>query len=237
MRSFLAVAWDVDGTLVDSEPLHHRALLAGSLRWGVDLSDLPEQQFRGIHMADVWAALRPRMPADLGPADWLAAINAYYIANSGDLKPLPGVVQTVAALAARGIPQVCVSNSSRPVVRANLAALGLSSYLAFAISLDDVSNGKPDPEPYLRVVERLQLQPNEVLAVEDSRTGVASAVAAGMTVALCADLPIERPDLVTHVVDIAEILGWPGLWRSTRDPPVQAPLQGPPVRKGDGSTR
>jgi HAD superfamily hydrolase (TIGR01509 family) len=237
MRSFRAVAWDVDGTLVDSEPLHHRALLAGSLRWGVDLSDLPEQQFRGTHMADVWAALRPRMPADLGPADWLAAINAYYIANSGDLKPLPGVVQTVAALAARGIPQVCVSNSNRPVVRANLAALGLSSYLAFAISLDDVSNGKPDPEPYLRVVERLQLQPNEVLAVEDSRTGVASAVAAGMTVALCADLPIERPDLVTRVVDIAEILGWPGLWRSRHEPPVQAPQQGPPARKGDGSTR
>jgi len=77
-------------------------------------------------------------------------------------KPLPGVVQTVAALAARGIPQVCVSNSNRPLTRANLAALGLSSYLAFAISLDDVSNGKPDPEPYLRVVERLQLQPNEV---------------------------------------------------------------------------
>jgi hypothetical protein len=81
------------------------------------------------------------------------------------------------------------------------------------------------------------LQPNEVLAVEDSRTGVASAVAAGMTVALCADLPIERPDLVTRVVDIAEILGWPGLWRSRREPPVQAPLQGPPARKGDGSTR
>lgn len=92
MRSFRAVAWDVDGTLVDSEPLHHRALLAGSLRWGVDLSDLPEQQFRGTHMADAWAALRPRMPAELGPADWLAAITAYYIANSGDLKPLPGVV-------------------------------------------------------------------------------------------------------------------------------------------------
>ena len=174
-------------------------------------------------MGDVWAALRPRMPSDLGRADWLAAINAYYIANSADLKPLPGVVQTVTTLAARGIHQVCVSNSHRSVVRANLEALRLSPYITFAIALDDVCSGKPDPEPYLCVVERLRLQPNEVLAVEDSETGVASAVAAGMSVALCADVPIERPDCVTRVTKISDILGWPALRPSRREPISPAP--------------
>jgi HAD superfamily hydrolase (TIGR01509 family) len=211
MRWFRAVAWDVDGTLVDSEPLHHRALLAASLERGVDLSDLPDQHFRGLHVADVWTALRPRMPADLDRAEWFAAINAYYIANSADLKPLAGVVETIATLAARGVDQVCVSNSHRPVVRANLEALGLSAYIAFAITLEDVHNGKPDPEPYRCAVERLQLQPNEVLAVEDSKTGVVSAIAAGMSVALCADLPVDRPDRVTRILGVADILAWPSL--------------------------
>ncbi len=131
MRRFRAVAWDVDGTLVDSEPLHHRAMLAASRRWGVDLSDLPDQQFRGIHMGDVWTALRRRMPAGLAELEWLAAINAYYIDNSGDLKPLLGVVETVTTLAAHGVPQVCVSNSHGSIVRANLEALGLSQHIAF----------------------------------------------------------------------------------------------------------
>ncbi|WP_216073394.1 hypothetical protein, partial [Acinetobacter baumannii] len=60
-----AVAWDIDGTLVDSEPRHHRALLAASLRWGADFSDLPDQAFRGVHMGDVWDVLRHRLPGDL----------------------------------------------------------------------------------------------------------------------------------------------------------------------------
>ena len=142
-----AVAWDIDGTLVDSETLHHQALLAGSLKWGVDLSDLPDQNFRGIHMADVWTTLRPRMPTTLQEAEWLEAITAHYIANRTTLKPLPGAVATIEALAARNIPQACVSNFDRSIVDANLDALGVSRFMAFTIAFDDVSAGKPDPKP------------------------------------------------------------------------------------------
>jgi beta-phosphoglucomutase-like phosphatase (HAD superfamily) len=60
-----AIAWDIDGTLIDSEPLHHQSLLAGCRNWGIDLGDLPDQAFRGIHMGDVWTMLRPRLPAGL----------------------------------------------------------------------------------------------------------------------------------------------------------------------------
>ena len=232
MRRFRAVAWDVDGTLVDSEPLHHRALLAACRRWSVDVSDLPEHHFRGVHVDDVWMSLRRRMPASLARSDWIAAINAYYVANSGDLRPLSGVVETVATLAARGILQVCVSNSHRSIVSANLEALGLSRHIAFAIALEDVRRGKPDPEPYRRVVERLCLPPSEILAVEDSATGVASAVAAGLSVALCADAPMAWPEEVTRVVDVAEILCWPELDLPERGPVPPGPTKKPPGRRG-----
>lgn len=178
-----AVAWDIDGTLVDSEPLHHEALVAVCADLGVDVSDLSPDLFRGVHMVDVWAALLPRMPKHATMDGWIAATVDYYVAARHRLAAIEGAVETIEALAAMGIPQVCVSNSNRAVVDANIAALGIAPALRFSISLDDVSAGKPDPEPYLTAAVRLGLHPSQVLAVEDSRSGAMSARAAGLRLA------------------------------------------------------
>lgn len=180
--TFRAVAWDIDGTLVDSEPLHHRALLAASLLWNCDLSDLPDQAFRGVHMYDVWDILQPRLPQDLDRESWLQAIERHYVENTQHLRPVIDAVMTIKALAARNVPQVCVSNSGRAIVDANLAALGVLEHISFSISLDDVAAGKPDPEPYLRACDRLRLDPASVIAIEDSRSGALSARRAGLVV-------------------------------------------------------
>lgn len=175
-----AVAWDIDGTLIDSEPLHHRALVEASRSFGADLSDLPDMAFRGVHMPEVWEILRPRLPPSLDRDTWLVAIEAAYVAGSSTLVPVAGAVEAVQSLDARGIRQVAVSNSSRAVVDANLAALGICQYLEFSISLDDVARGKPDPEPYAQAARRLGLPPARIAAVEDSATGLAAARAAGL---------------------------------------------------------
>ena len=60
MSLFRAVAWDIDGTLIDSEPLHQRALVAASAALGDDLSDIEPEAFRGVHAVDIWKALKPR---------------------------------------------------------------------------------------------------------------------------------------------------------------------------------
>ncbi|MBB4285904.1 HAD family hydrolase [Roseospira goensis] len=175
-----AVAWDVDGTLVDSEPLHHRALLSAGVCFGADLSDLPDQAFRGVHMDDVWVTLRDRFPASLDKAAWLEHIGAFYVTHSAEVIPVPGAVEAVRRLHALGIPQACVSNSERRVVDANLAALGVLDRIAFSIALDDVTAGKPSPEPYQRAAARLGIPPADIVAVEDSNTGLASAASAGL---------------------------------------------------------
>jgi HAD superfamily hydrolase (TIGR01509 family) len=177
-----AIAWDIDGTLVDSEPRHHRALLAASRALGVALDDLPDQAFRGVHMLDVWEVLRPRYPSHVGREPWLEAINRAYVADAAPLIPIPGGSEVIQSLHAAGLSQVCVSNSNRVVVDANIVALGLAPYLVGSISLDDVSRGKPDPEPYLLACAMLGLAPHEVAAVEDSATGAASARRAGLFV-------------------------------------------------------
>ncbi|MFO1088395.1 MAG: HAD family phosphatase [Hyphomicrobiales bacterium] len=178
-----AVAWDIDGTLVDSEPLHHRALVAVSAGYGVDLSDLPDQAFVGIHIGDVWTILRPRMPVSLDESEWVHAINRYYVEHRHELVITPGAVETVQALHRRGVKQACVSNSNRMIVDANLDAIGIARCLSFSLSLDDVVAGKPDPYPYAEACRRLAVAPAGVIAVEDSATGLASARAAGLRLA------------------------------------------------------
>ena len=182
MPGFRAVAWDIDGTLVDSEAQHHRALVAISKASGADISDLPDDAFRGIHMLDVWEALRPRFPTSLKRGAWIAAIERHYVERAHEAAPSPGAIEAIRTLAARGVAQACVSNSSRAVVDANLVALGIRDEIAFSISLDDVSAGKPDPEPFLEAARRFALPPRDVVAVEDSAAGAASARKAGLYV-------------------------------------------------------
>ena len=78
--------------------------------------------------------------------------------------------------------QACVSNSGRTIVDANIKALGIGKIIAFSMSLEDVSAGKPDPEPYREAARRLGAEPQATVAVEDSGAGARSARAAGLFV-------------------------------------------------------
>jgi HAD superfamily hydrolase (TIGR01509 family) len=178
----VAVAWDIDGTLIDSEPLHLEALQAVCDRYGLDIRGLADEAFRGVHMFDVWAALSAQLPADLDRDGWIAEISDTYVDRADSLTVQPGAVDVIAALSARGIKQVCVSNSNRQIVDANIKALGIERFLEFSISFDDVSVGKPDPEPYLSACDRLGYPPDRVIGVEDSRAGARAARAAGLIV-------------------------------------------------------
>ncbi|GAB4382315.1 HAD family hydrolase [Albidovulum sp.] len=176
-----AVAWDIDGTLVDSEPVHLLALEATCAEVGADISDLPGDRFIGVHVHDVWRALRPRMPARVDRRTFLDRINSHYLDLADRLQPMPHALTVVAELARFGLRQVAVSNSPRAVVNANLALAGLERHFEFSLSLDDVTAGKPDPEPYLVATRRLGLSPTRIVAIEDSDAGARSARAAGLS--------------------------------------------------------
>jgi HAD superfamily hydrolase (TIGR01509 family) len=182
MSLFRAVAWDIDGTLIDSEPLHQRALIAASAALGVDLSDIDPEAFRGVHAIDIWKALKPRFPLGSLFETWIAGIEGYYVAHAGELEPNPGALETMRELAERRVAQACVSNSGRTIVDANIKALGVGKFIAFSLSLDDVPSGKPDPEPYREAARRLGAEPQATVAVEDSGAGARSARAAGLFV-------------------------------------------------------
>ncbi len=77
-----AIAWDIDGTLIDSEPLHLESLLAVCKRHNVDISDLTDDCFVGVNLFDVWETLKNRFRADVARDDWIDEINSYYAAHA-----------------------------------------------------------------------------------------------------------------------------------------------------------
>jgi HAD superfamily hydrolase (TIGR01509 family) len=149
---------------------------------GVDISDLDPEAFLGVHAIDIWKALKPRFRAGAMFKTWIAAIEDDYIAHARELRPIPGAIEAMQELAARGVAQACVSNSGRRIVDANIKALGIGEIIAFSLSLGDVSAGKPDPEPYREAARRLGAEPQATVAVEDSGAGARSARAAGLYV-------------------------------------------------------
>lgn len=93
----------------------------------------------------------------------------------------PGAVELVRELRDRGIPQAIVTTSPRFMTQVVADALPEGAITAI-VSGDDVENGKPDPEPYLTAIRELGVDPRRCVAVEDSPTGLASAIAAGVAV-------------------------------------------------------
>lgn len=176
-----AVAWDIDGTLIDSEPVHHLALMDVSERYGLPIA-ADDARFIGVAMEDVWRVLSSNYPADLTCETWLGEIVDAYIERASELTAIPGACETVHALGQRGIAQCCVSNSVRRIVEANLAAVGLADVVSFAVAREDVEHGKPDPASYALAVRKLGLHPAQVLAVEDSPVGARAARVAGLDV-------------------------------------------------------
>lgn len=177
-----AVIWDIDGTLVDSEPTHQQALLTVCNHYNVSISDLPHDHFLGVNLYGVWQVLKARFPAGLAMEAWINELNAAYLQNAPGLLMIPGAAAVIHQLAQAGFRQAAVSNSNRVVVDANLALLGVGAVMEFSLSLDDVSEGKPSPIPYLAALNRMGLHPREAIAVEDSNTGLRSAKAAGLQV-------------------------------------------------------
>ncbi len=109
--------------------------------------------------------------------------------------------------------QACVSNSGRRVVEANIGAIAMPDALRFALSRDDVTHGKPHPEPYLRAAERLGVHPSACIVVEDSPVGARSGKAAGMvTIAWPQHRTLEF-DPVDHLIAELHELDWPTFFR------------------------
>jgi HAD superfamily hydrolase (TIGR01509 family) len=201
----------MDGTLVDSEPLHDAALVAAMHSVGlVPPADLHERVL-GQTAAVVYDMMRDEFGLDLPFDEWIARKYDYYLANVGGLQVRPGAVEVFRELKARGVAQAVVSNSDRMVVDANLRVVGLTHAGMKTVSRNDVLEGKPHPEPFLRAAWLVGVDPADAVAVDDSWTGATSGLAAGMKTIFWPERPMEGPPGAININSVEELRAELGL--------------------------
>jgi HAD superfamily hydrolase (TIGR01509 family) len=175
-----AVLFDMDGTLVDSETTHFRAMQDLLDEQGLTLPPGFDEACTGMTIGAVHERLVARCAMKMELAVFTERKNTAFIRRLAELRRRPGTSEALALLQSLGVPHAIVSNSERDVMNASLHALGLLPPDAVTVSRNDVAHGKPAPDPYLRAAELLGLAPAECLVVEDSGPGAAAGLAAGM---------------------------------------------------------
>ncbi|MEU5936634.1 HAD family phosphatase [Micromonospora sp. NPDC047187] len=172
--------FDMDGTLVDSEKLWDVALQELAKEYGGELSVDARQSIIGTAMAESMRILHD----DLGQPERDPAISAAWI-NARILELFrtglrwrPGAFDLLRAVRAAGIPTALVTSSPRALVEIALDTLGRDNFDT-VVAGDEVVAAKPHPEPYLTAARLLGVPIERCVAIEDSPTGVASALASG----------------------------------------------------------
>lgn len=180
-----AVLWDMDGTLVDTEPYWIQAEYDLVAEFGGTWSDEHAHALVGSDLLVAAAYIREHGSVDLEPAEIVQRMLTRVIDGVGRHTPWqPGAQALLAELREAGIPCALVTMSYRSLAMAVVDQLPEGSFRE-VVTGDSVTHGKPHPEPYLLGAELLGLRPQDCVALEDSPTGVASAEAAGcVTIAI-----------------------------------------------------
>ncbi len=200
-----AIFWDMDGTLVDSEPLHEAALIEALVSLGIQPPADFHQRVVGRDAAEIHAFCQRELGVELGLRDWLTLKYRTYFASLGELRPRERAVELFLALDRDGRQQAVVSNSDRVVVQANLDAVGLTVPRRISVSRNDVRRGKPDPEPFLRAAWLLDVAPAACVVVEDSTTGATAGVAADMRTLFWPQDDVPTPAGAERIADMAAL--------------------------------
>lgn len=200
-----AVYWDMDGTLIDSEPLHARALEAVLKSLGITPPGDLHERVTGVAAVPVYEMLQDELGLKLPFDDWILRKYVYYMEHIGTLKPRAGAVEVYRDLRAQGMPLAVVSNSDRLIVEANLRVIGVDRPGLKSVTRNDVRNGKPDPEPFLRAAWLTGIDPVETCVVEDSHAGATAGVAAGMRTLFWPQEPMDTPPGAIHVSSLDEL--------------------------------
>jgi sugar-phosphatase len=197
-RTFAAVLFDLDGTLVDSTPAVERSWQTLAREVGVELTGFGT--FHGIPAAQI-------IPVVLGPAagdDAVRRLEELEIADTDGVRILPGAARALASLPAGRV--AIVTSCSAPLAKARMGAAGVQPPDVVVVA-GMTPIGKPDPAPYLLAAELLDVDPRACLVVEDAPAGLTSARAAGAaTLAVGTTLDTADLDADGRTATLADVV-------------------------------
>ncbi|MGQ4511064.1 HAD-IA family hydrolase [Streptomyces sp. DW26H14] len=186
-----AVLFDLDGTLLDTEPLYYEATRRLLARHGVpDFTWEQHKAHIGVGTRETLEVLAARFSLGTPVDALLAEMNALYlelVRSSGEV--FPRMREFVERLHTAGVPMAVASGSSREAIGAALAHGGLAAFFPVTVSAEEVAAGKPEPDVFLEAARRLGVAAAECAVIEDSAPGIGAAHAAGMRCLAVASVP------------------------------------------------
>lgn len=210
-----AILFDLDGLLVDTEPIHRRVFNTMLARYGVTY-EISEEEFGrvfvGISQRENWEYLRARfhLPAPVEVlTDAHTRLYERWIADARNIALMPGARTVLDTLSARRVPLGIASSSPRVQVETILYGLHLTARFHTIVTGSEVRNLKPAPDIYLRACESLGADPARVVALEDSASGARAAKAAGLRVIVVPNRYTQHQDLSladARVENLARVL-------------------------------
>ena len=218
-----AVLFDMDGLIVDTEPIHFQAFREYMKKHGVDMPESMMADFIGLPEADNLLDLKAKYGLDAPLEQLVVERRAIYLdlIRTQALRVFPGFWEFSAAARERGVRQAVVSSAPQEQVEIVLSRLfegrpdgPAATYFDGIVTGNDIHHNKPAPDIYLEGAKRVGVAPDRCLALEDSPPGAQSAVSAGMTVLAIpneytASLDFPGAAAVLPSLDAArEYLGW-----------------------------
>lgn len=181
MNAIHSVVFDMDGVIVNSEPLHVEAERATFRRFGLDITEDEWIHFKGKTSRDIFNQMLHKYGQDPGQTE--AMVNHktdYYLKTAPRrLNLIPGARAGLETCRALPVKMALTTSSQKALQEMTFQVFSLDRFFDVVVTGDDIRQGKPHPEPYLVTAERLGMAPSRCLVIEDSDHGIRSAGAAG----------------------------------------------------------
>jgi len=202
------VIWDLDGVLIDSESYHIEAEIETLKEFGIELSIPVAKEYFGIKLEDYFSDIvkrfRKNIPIHRMIARHYSTLKRYY----RKIFPVTPAALEVLGVLQRRYRMAIATSREKGLADIALKRFSLFQFFGTIVYGEDVQNGKPDPEPFLTVCERLDTKPQQCVVIEDSISGVTAAKMAGMLSIVRkarhnADLDFSKADYT--ITDLKEI--------------------------------
>ena len=178
-----ALAFDMDGVLIDSQPLHYAIDMAVLKACGYPATLETVTTFTGISNPDRWPKYKQSLALSQS-VDRLIELQTQIMIETftqADLRPIAGIPSFLKLLKSQNIPCAVASSSSHELINLVLNKCEIGEFFTHLISGEDVKAGKPAPDIYLKAAETFGLSPENCMAVEDAASGILAAKNAGFT--------------------------------------------------------
>lgn len=210
----VALIFDMDGLMLNSEPLYHQAWRIAAQALGYQLDDHLYLSLVGRSSAEADCTFRQvfgdEFPVKAFNQRWEACWQTLLLEQGVSLQP--GLLPLLDWVEQQQIPKAVGTSSNSAEAERCLMLAGIRDRFSIVVTVDQVAAGKPEPDIFLAAARQLEVAPSACLVLEDSNAGVQAAVAAGIPVVMVPDMQVPTPQSKTTATQILpslrEVLAW-----------------------------